>query len=189
MGLSKRLLFVALVPPENIQNQVTEIKEYFAREYNSSHALRSVPHITLQPPFKWPTENLSLLQESLETFAQKCSAFPITLSGFSAFPPRVIYVNVVKTPELLKIQKDLIEFTETTLGIVHPPSKIRPFSPHVTVAFRDLTKQNFRTAWLEFKERSLHFEFTVSQLTLLIHNGKRWDICNEFPFQGCINGE
>lgn len=183
MGQSKGLLFVALVPPENIQNQVTEIKEYFAREYNSSHALKSVPHITLQPPFKWPTENLAVLQECLETFVQNCSAFPITLSGFAAFPPRVIYVNVVKTPELLKIQKDLIGFTETTLGIVHPPSKIRPFSPHVTVAFRDLTKTNFRAAWLEFRERSLELEFTASQLTLLIHNGKRWDICDEFPLR------
>ena len=180
MGQSKRLLFVALVPPENIQNQVTEIKEYFATKYNSSHALRSVPHITLQPPFKWRTENLAVLQECLQTFAQNCSAFPITLSGFGAFPPRVIYVNVVKTPELLKIQKDLIQFTETNLGIVHPPSKIRPFSPHVTVAFRDLTKTNFRAAWLEFRERSLEFEFVASQLTLLIHNGKRWDIFQEF---------
>ncbi len=182
MGQSKRLLFVALVPPENIQHQVTEIKEYFASEYNSSHALRSVPHITLQPPFKWPSEKLTILQESLKTFAQNCSAFPVTLSGFAAFPPRVIYVNVVKTPELLKIQQDLIEFTETTLGIVHPPAKIRPFSPHVTVAFRDLTKQNFRAAWLELRERSLHFEFTASQLTLLIHNDRRWNIYNEFPF-------
>ncbi|MDT9340407.1 2'-5' RNA ligase family protein [Trichodesmium erythraeum 21-75] len=182
MGLSKCLLFVALVPPENIQNQVTEIKEYFSRNYNSSHALKSVPHITLQPPFKWPTESLTLLQESLEAFTQHCSAFPITLSGFAAFVPRVIYINVVKTPELLKIQRDLIAFTETTLGIVHPPSKIRPFSPHVTVAFRDLTKQNFRAAWIEFRERSLDLDFTASQLTLLIHNGKRWNICNEFPF-------
>ena len=182
MGLSKCLLFVALVPPENIQNQVTEIKEYFSRHYNSSHALKSVPHITLQPPFKWPTENLTLLQESLEAFTQHCSAFPITLSGFAAFVPRVIYINVVKTPELLKIQQDLIGFTETTLGIVHPPSKIRPFSPHVTVAFRDLTKQNFRAAWVEFREKTLDLEFRASQLTLLIHNGKRWDLCNEFPF-------
>lgn len=182
MGQSKRLFFVALVPPENIQNQVTEIKEYFATQYNSSHALRSVPHLTLQPPFKWPTENLAVLQECLQTFAQNCSAFPIILSGFAAFPPRVIYVNVVKTSELLQIQKDLIGFTETTLGIVHPPSKIRPFSPHVTVAFRDLTKTNFRAAWLEFRERSLEFEFIASQLTLLIHSGKRWDICNEFSF-------
>ena len=173
---------MALVPPENIQNQVTEIKEYFSRNYNSSHALKSVPHITLQPPFKWPTTDLTLLQDSLENFAQNCSTFSITLSGFAAFVPRVIYINVVKTPELLKIQQDLIGFTETTLGIVHPPSKIRPFSPHVTVAFRDLTKQNFRAAWIEFRERSLDLDFTASQLTLLIHNGKRWNICNEFPF-------
>lgn len=182
MGQSKRLLFVALVPPESIQNPVTKIKEHFANQYNSSRALNSVPHITLQPPFKWPTENLTLLQKSLQTFAQNCSDFPITLSGFAAFPPRVIYINVVKTPELLKIQQDLIGFTETTLGIVNPPSKIRPFSPHVTVAFRDLTKQNFRVAWLEFRERSLDLEFTASQLTLLIHNGKLWDIYNEFSF-------
>ena len=182
MGLSKRLLFVAIVPPENIQNQVTGIKEHFAQQYNSSHALKSVPHITLQPPFKWPTTDLTLLQDSLENFAQNCSTFSITLSGFAAFVPRVIYINVVKTPELLKIQQDLIGFTETTLGIVHPPSKIRPFSPHVTVAFRDLTKQNFRAAWVEFREKTLDLEFRASQLTLLIHNGKRWDLCNEFPF-------
>ena len=99
MGLSKRLLFVALVPPENIQNQVTGIKEHFAQQYNSSHALKSVPHITLQPPFKWPTTDLTLLQDSLENFAQNCSTFSITLSGFAAFVPRVIYINVVKTPE------------------------------------------------------------------------------------------
>ena len=173
---------MALVPPENIQNQVTEIKEYFSRNYNSSHALKSVPHITLQPPFKWPTTDLTLLQDSLENFAQNCSTFSITLSGFAAFVPRVIYINVVKTPELLKIQQDLIGFTETTLGIVHPPSKIRPFSPHVTVAFRDLTKQNFRAAWVEFREKTLDLEFRASQLTLLIHNGKRWALCNEFPF-------
>ena len=108
------------------------------------------------------------------------------MSGFAAFPPRVIYINVLKTPEILQIQQDLILFTETTLGIVHPASKIRPFSPHVTVAFRDLTKQNFRAAWLEFQERSLNFEFTTSQLTLLIHNGRRWDIRNEFPFLSII---
>lgn len=182
MGQSKRLLFVALVPPQNIQDQVTEIKHYFAEKYNSGHALRSVPHITLQPPFRWPTEQLTVLEKSLEDFVQKRPTFPITLSGFAAFPPRVIYINVLKTPELLQIQQDLILFTETTLGIVHPASKMRPFSPHVTVAFRDLTKQNFRVAWREFQERSLEFEFLASHLTLLIHNGRRWDIQSEFPF-------
>jgi hypothetical protein len=51
----------------------------------------------------------------------------------------------------------------------------------MTVAFRDLTKENFQTAWLEFAGRSLHFEFTASALTLLLHDGSRWNISNKFP--------
>jgi len=30
------------------------------------------------------------------------------------------------------------------------------FSPHMTVAFRDLTRQNFKAAWPEFQQRQLH---------------------------------
>ena len=108
----------------------------------------------------------------------------MTLSGFGAFAPRVIYINVLKTPQLLAMQKQLMTELEESFGIVHPASKNRPFSPHLTVAFRDLTKPNFRAAWQEFQQRSLYFEFTVSQLTLLIHNGKQWEIGNEFSFEG-----
>jgi 2'-5' RNA ligase len=96
--------------------------------------------------------------------------------------PRVIYINVVKTPELLALQKDLMACVEASLGIVHQVSKTRPFAPHMTVAFRDLTKQNFRAAWPEFRHRRLEFEFTASELTLLIHDGRRWNVSANFPF-------
>lgn len=183
MDRNKRLFFIALLPPQEIQDHVTEIKEYFAKHYNSRHALKSPPHVTLQPPFEWPPELLTVLQDCLREFAGEPhrSSIPITLSGFGAFPPRVIYINVLKTPELLSIQKDLMARLEEVLEIVDPVSKRRPFSPHMTVAFKDLTKENFRKAWEEFKGRSLHFEFTVPQLTLLIHNGDRWEIDSEFP--------
>jgi hypothetical protein len=52
----------------------------------------------------------------------------------------------------------------------------------MTVAFRDLTKQNFRTAWSEFQHRPLEFEFTASELTLLIHDGRGWNVSASFPF-------
>ncbi len=181
MKTSERLFFIALLPPIEIQNQITEIKHYFAEHYNSRHALKSPPHITLQPPFKWLTENLNQLEQHLSLFAQNYSSIPITLSGFNAFPPRVIYVDVIKTPELLTIQQDLITYLEKHLNIVDPVSKKRPFSPHVTVAFKDLSRQAFKIAWPEFEQRSIQFEFTTPQLTLLIHNGQKWNIKTEFP--------
>lgn len=184
MDKNKRLFFIALLPPQDIQDHVTEIKQYFAKHYNSRHALKSPPHVTLQPPFEWPKEQLTVLEECLREFAGESqrSSIPITLSGFGAFPPRVIYINVLKTPELLMVQKDLMARLEDRLRIVDSVSKRRPFSPHMTVAFKDLTKENFRKAWEEFKGRSLHFDFTAPQLTLLIHEGGRWEINSEFPF-------
>ncbi|HEY9730187.1 MAG TPA: 2'-5' RNA ligase family protein [Chroococcales cyanobacterium] len=183
MDKSKYLFFIALLPPQAIQDHATEIKEYFAQTYNSRHALKSPPHVTLQPPFEWSLDNLPALEQCLRTFAQTQAPVPITLKGFGAFVPRVIYINVLKTPELLALQRDLMAYLEESLEIVHEVSKNRPFSPHMTVAFKDLTRQNFRAAWPEFQHRPLEYEFAASHLTLLMHDGTCWTISSELAFQ------
>lgn len=182
MTPSEQLFFIALLPPKPIQNQITEIKHYCAQTYHSRHALKSPPHITLQPPFKWLTEDLPTLEQHLTTFALNHAPISITLSGFNAFPPRVLFVDVLKTPELINLQQQLSHSLKQQLNIVHQVSKKHPFSPHVTVAFKDLSRTAFETAWVEFAQRPIYFEFTVPQLTLLIHNGQTWNIKTEFPF-------
>ena len=181
MNQSKQRFFIALVPPPDIEQHITEIKLYFAEHYNSRRALNSPPHITLQPPFHSLAEDVPKLEESLNQFSANRRPIPVTLSGFAAFAPRVIYADVVKSPALLEIQQDLIGYIEANLGIVDRLSQIRPFIPHMTVAFSDLTEPNFDAAWLEFKDRSLHFQFTASTLTLLLHDGSRWNISKQFP--------
>lgn len=173
--------FIALLPPPDIQAQVNAIKQHFSDRYDSRAALKSPPHITLQPPFELQLVNLPALKQCLSTFANHREPVPVKLSGFAAFPPRVIYINVLKTQELLMLQTDLMAYLETVLEIVDPVST-RPFSPHMTVAFRDLTRQNFKAAWLEFQQQALQFEFRANYVTLLLHDGKRWNVSDEFPF-------
>lgn len=182
MDKSKPRFFIALLPPQDIQDYATEIKEYFAQNYDSRHALNSPPHITLQPPFEWQLDAAPVLEQTLSTFAETQMPVPVILKGFGAFVPRVIYINVIKSPELMSLQSYLMAHLEGSLGIVDSVSKSRPFSPHMTVAFKDLTRQNFRAAWPKFERRELEFKFSVSQLTLLIHDGGRWIINSEFPF-------
>jgi 2'-5' RNA ligase len=88
-----------------------------------------------------------------------------------------IYVDVVKSSALLELQQDLMNYFETNLGIVDRVSQTRSFVPHMTVAFSDLTEINFDAAWLEFKERSIYFEFTAASLTLLVHDNSQWNVC------------
>ncbi|MDZ8054483.1 MAG: 2'-5' RNA ligase family protein [Aulosira sp. ZfuVER01] len=174
--------FIALLPPQDIQDYANQIKQYFADNYASSHAQKSPPHITLQPPFEWANSDVSRLEASIREFASEQKPLPVTLSGFAAFAPRVIYIDVVRSQELLTLQADLMAYVEASLGIVDKVGKTRPFAPHMTVAFRDLTRQNFKAAWPEFENRQLHFEFTADKLTLLIHDGRRWNIKSEFAF-------
>ncbi|NJP12624.1 MAG: 2'-5' RNA ligase family protein [Leptolyngbyaceae cyanobacterium RU_5_1] len=182
MNQSRKRFFIALLPPQAVQDNANQIKQHFADCYDSRAAQKSPPHITLQPPFDWLAEDMAILKHPLSEFALNQAPVPISLEGFAAFPPRVIYINVLKTAQLLRVQQELMELMETRLGIVDPKSKARPFAPHMTVAFRDLTRQNFKLAWQEFQSRSLQAEFIVARLTLLIHDGQRWNVCCEFPF-------
>ena len=180
--MSKRLFFIALLPPLEIQHSANKIKHYFAEVYHSKAALKSPPHITLQPPFYWESDRLVELQAVLKEFSNK-QALPVILDGFAVFKPRVIYIDVHKTPELLAVQKELMQLLESSLKIVHNASKTRPFTPHMTVGFKDLTKANFYKAWSEFQNRSFYAEFTVPKLTLLQFMDQKWEIESEFYFE------
>ncbi|QXE23242.1 hypothetical protein B6N60_01931 [Richelia sinica FACHB-800] len=180
----KNRFFIAILPPAPIQVYANEIKQYFADKYSSRGAQKSPPHITLYPPFAWLDADVSVLETTLREFAQTQQPFVINLKGFAAFPPRVIYLNVERSQELLRMQAALMAYLETRLGLVDPVSQQRPFVPHMTVAFRDLSKQNFHAAWPEFQNRQVEFTFTASHLTLLLHDGQRWNVKTDFPCVG-----
>jgi 2'-5' RNA ligase len=172
--------FVALLLPQAVQAEITAIKQDIWQRFGSKAALRSPPHVTLQPPFQWPTDWVGDLEHHLTTFAQLQPTVPIILQNFNAFAPRVIYVDVVQTPGLMAIQPALMAHLEVTCGLVDMVSKNRPFRPHVTVGFRDLAPAAFRQAWAEFKVLPFAAEFVVPTLTLLRHNGQRWQIFGDF---------
>jgi 2'-5' RNA ligase len=184
LGVANGRFFIALLPSQAIQDYANEVKQVFADRYNSCAALKSPPHITLQPPFDWSLEAWDDLQQHLSEFAARSAPLSVTLSGFGAFPPHVIYINVIKSPALLALQTALMADMEHALGVVPVDSKTRPFSPHLTVGFRDLTKQNFELAWADFQSAPLQLEFTAAHLTLLRHDRQRWTVSHELPLLG-----
>lgn len=183
MNQATQRFFIALLPPPSVGQLAEGIKQRFAEVYQSRAAQKSPAHITLQPPFDWLTADLPRLTQHLEDFARSQPPIPLVLDGFGAFKPRVIFIKVKTTPELLSLQENLTKFLESALGIVDKASKNRLFTPHITLAYRDLTKPNFSQAWSEFASQPFAFEFTVSQLTLLMHDGQRWQISQEWFFR------
>ncbi|MDA3817965.1 MAG: 2'-5' RNA ligase family protein [Prolixibacteraceae bacterium] len=69
------------------------IKEEVCEKYNSCHALKSPPHITLQKPFKRTDEEEQTIIKTLQKAADNQKSFEVILNRHGAFPPKVIYIN------------------------------------------------------------------------------------------------
>jgi 2'-5' RNA ligase len=179
--MSQSLYFIALIPPAPVAEEVTGFKKEIALKYNSSRALRSPAHITLQAPFWYEVSWEERLTGTLNDFCRALKAFPLELYGFSKFDKRVIYVNVMQNEKLGLLHKDLMYFLREKLSFPASATSLS-FHPHMTIGFRDLSPEMCVKAWEEFSKRSYKANFEVRSLFLLKHNRKEWDVLREVPF-------
>lgn len=176
------LYFIALVPPAPFRQEAYALKEHFRDQYGSKASLNSPPHITLYPPFnlqKSEEHFIAALQQKSRLF----SPFEVRLNGFDAFPPRVIFINVEPSVHLRQLQQ---EINDLVPGFSEKEKKERVeerrFHPHMTVAFRDLSRSAFKEAWAKYKGEPLQYQWTAENLTLLRHNGRYWDELKQLAF-------
>ena len=168
------LCFIAIVPEPEIASEVQAFQNYALEHFKTGKALRAPPHITLEPPIDLELDQLPALEILLKAFAEKQISFPIQLKNFSAFPPRVIFIDVVENQKLHQLQNDLKICIRSDFDL-RSNRPDQPFHPHMTVAFRDLTKKQFLKAWKYFSKIEYQRTFVANRLCLLQHNGNIWE--------------
>lgn len=178
--MRKALFFIAIIPPPPIEAEVMDFKKYAAQNFSTKKALNSPGHVTLQPPFKYDENATSDILLPLYEVSEKLQAFYLSFDGFDHFDKRVVYVNVEGNQELNDMHKVI---TSTIAKVLHLPSENKRFHPHATVAFRDLSRENFNKAWSHFKSITYLRVFEVKDFYLLRHNGKRWEVKNRFSLK------
>lgn len=170
------LYFIALIPPENIKEEIRSFKEEVKEKYNVKHALKLPAHITLQKPFKMPSPLEEELRAFLDKFSKKQQVFEIEVSGFGRFDQRAIFAEVTNKQPVIELFDKL---QEGIAPFVHPKDKQHNIHPHLTIATRDLGRQNFPRVWEDFKDKNYEAIFKTESLFLLKHNGKLWEIISE----------
>ncbi|MEH0154121.1 2'-5' RNA ligase family protein [Limibacter armeniacum] len=177
-----KLYFIAVVPPEPVRSEVWDMKHYMADHFETRGALKSPPHITLQPPFKWEEAREGELMRALKTHLETTKPFELNLKGYSCFKPKVIFVDMEESEPLLALQAGIKEMVQQDWGIMEERYGDKPFHPHMTIAFKDLRKEMFGLAWDEFKEKMYDRLIEIGSVCLLKHDGKKWHIAREIPF-------
>ncbi|WP_051286404.1 2'-5' RNA ligase family protein [Salinimicrobium terrae] len=178
MAISKALYFVALVPPPAVKEEVLEMKKEIKNRFGAAHALKLPAHITLIPPF-WLEQEQSFI-DALGLTIQKIKSFSVELKDFGHFGQRVIFLNVEDHEPIRELHQILLKSMAEFL----PGNKTSKIHPHITIATRDLTREKFSLVWEEFKNRPYQAQFKCTALTLFKHNGKTWDILEDYSFSG-----
>jgi len=177
----RELYFIALIPHIGLREEIREIKERMRDEYGAGHALRSPAHITLQMPFKRSFADEAGISEVLARLALQEQPFMIELDGYGSFPPRVIYIRVSNPEPVRALHIRLRQMLVDGLGF-HQHEVTGELKPHITIATRDLTTTAFSEAWPVMQKEKFTGHFRAESLFLLKHNGRSWDIYQDFPF-------
>lgn len=178
----QNLYFIALIPHDIVAGEVTDFKNDFAVNYNSSRALRSMPHITLKAPFKLEAREHNNLIKWFEGIRPTVDAFTVELEDFGSFPNKgnpVIYVKPVMTSVMERLQKSILSAFEHAYPKISIPYIERKFHPHMTIAYRDLTPEQYARAIDIYRQKKYSATFRADKFYLLQHDGEQWNVIAE----------
>jgi 2'-5' RNA ligase len=178
---SESLYFIAISPINPLQERISAIKNDIHQKYGIKGAFRSPAHITLQMPFKKKINKIANLQVEMSAFAKTQDPFKIDLNGFGVFEPRVVYIKVMENQKLQLLHKKFHRLLKLH-QIFGSTYRQQAFHPHITIAFRDLKKQQFYPLWEEYQHKDFQEHFQANGLTLYKHNGEVWEEHQHFPF-------
>ena len=178
--------FIAIIPPEPIEKEIFKLKTEVSQHYFSHAALKSPSHITLHMPFTLEKKVECRFLENINEWNIYSPAFHLELSGFSHFRSKVIFISVIENQTLNKLREVVVDYMKLNFNIFNQADDRKPFHPHITIAFRDLKKNQFDLAWNNFSSRVFNANFTCESVWILKWNNQEWIKLKEIKLINCI---
>lgn len=167
---------------------VTKVEEIWSL-LKSEHGLSGVS-VSPMPHFSYQCArdfDIELLSELVAKVAEKARPLKVRTAGLGVFggPKPVVYVPVVRSPELTRLQLALWSAgavaCEQPLAEYHPAAWI----PHITLAQGDLTADRLGAVMGTLNEMDLLWEFEVDNLAIVRGRGDRpQELVGRYGFTG-----
>lgn len=150
--MRRQITFVTYLAPD-LHEQVQNLERELASVTGSRACLEIwEPHVTVGSEVYVDEDKVDALADKLHRAVTKIEAFSVTLNGFRSvdnadkgylegFTKNHIHIRVRKTQELEHLA-DSVE-RRVTKRYERYHSLSRPYQPHLTVAFKDLTDEGF----------------------------------------------
>ena len=162
--------------PHPIKTKIKKYQKQTSKKFNTIRALDWVPHITIADRVLIPEDKFSTICNKLKEICSNTKPIKVNTKNLRFLEPTkspfennyVIFIDVNVTKELKEIH-DLIQ-NNIYKGLKRPSYKSDKYEPHITLAYRDLTKENFNKAKSFFKDKTIKtdYSFTLDNLQLVV---------------------
>ena len=170
-GMKKSLYFVAVVPHEELRLKARMFSKDFAERFDSVKSYINFPHITIIKPFEFQEIKEKYLIEKFSSMELKSSPFEVFLDGYGSFKNTknpTIYLKPKNAEEITRLYEEVQQQL--------PFYPVTTFHPHLGVAYRDLTLENFQKAWTEYESKFFEDSFIVDKVCLYKHFEGKWHL-------------
>lgn len=155
---------LVLEPSEALKQDILQVKQRFAQQYEHAGALRAQPHISLLSCEQYVMSEPRWLP-MLKRLVQETRPFQVVLDGFGSFPTHTIYLQVQTKTAIVELVKSL----RPLQSHITPNKERKPHfmtEPHLPIA-RKLLPWQYEQGWLEMQHTHFHGSFMASQVLLL----------------------
>lgn len=167
--MDKTLWFLAILPQTEVADRVRAVQQEIADRFGPRKILKIPVHLTLEAPFRLDEEGAVRMTEHLRDFFARQPSFSVELRNFGTFRHSVVFIEVGPNLALLELHAHTSALLREEHAYIKERSWQQGYTPHVTVANRDVTPQAHRAIWAEFNTRKFYAKFTVNEIHLLRH--------------------
>lgn len=174
------LYLTAILPPSLLSEEIHDIRKEISERFSVFKALKPPVHITLYKPVSIDENTESRLIKLLRPVASSHSPFMQQLENYESFNNQTLYIRAVKSPELSALQKDIASVFNRNKIDPQPVKSKSSFTPHITIAYRDVSPEVFVSLWEDFKNRKFRRNYQTESFSILKHDGSQWNVLEEF---------
>ena len=167
-------------PEKKVQDQISDLRQIFVKKFESKKALIWKPHITLAVRVLIPKNKFEKIIEEIKAVCRKTKPIIIETKSLefvimrnSPFEHPYVAWIAVKPNEKLSNLNQMVN-GNIYKGLKRPSLKSAKYNPHLTLAYRDLTLENFEKAKKYFTKHKYNYNFTfaLDNVNLMHHKDK-----------------
>lgn len=177
--MNKSQIGIAILPSEDYALFIRKKEIYLSKKYYTIRGLLQPPHVTIKWPFE--VDDISIFEDYCKELSNDTTPFKINAEGYGFFEPKVIFLKVLPSNELIELHLKILDDLKVRFNIEKNKFEGRNQQFHTTLAYEDISEDAFYRAKEELEtseEPKISFKF--NSIGLFKFTGEEWVIHKKF---------